>query len=123
MIDDPDKTGRLLNALEACLPVGTRLSELAIQAIKQSTGRLIPTKCNVVRVFYAGDEGGITCALDFGPDIENQHLVSITHLIFERKVPLYSQIDAYQRHRIKKLKKQAHHNDQSERTQLGLTWP
>ena len=31
---------------------------------------------------------------------------SITHLIFNRNVPLARQIEAYQRHRIKKLKQQ-----------------
>jgi len=112
MIDDPDKTSRLLSALEASLPVETRLSGPVMQLLaKQFADRVLPAKCNVVRVFYVGDEGGITCALDFGPDIKEQHLVSITHLIFERKVPLYSQIDAYQRHRNKKLKKLAHRNE------------
>jgi len=33
-------------------------------------------------------------------------LVSITHLGFDRRNPLFRQIVAYQRHRIKKLKQQ-----------------
>ena|SRR6476646_4869366 len=114
MIDDPDKTGRLVDALEASLPIETRLSASLMQTLsKRSADLAIPRRCNVVSVFYMGEEGGIMCALDIGgPDTKTPHLVSITHLIFERKVPLCGQIDAYQRHRIKKLKQQARYNDQ-----------
>jgi hypothetical protein len=113
MIDDPDKSDRLVDALEASLPIETRLSASLIQTLsKRSPDVAIPAKCNVVSVFYMGEEGGIVCALDIGgPNTKTPHLVSITHLIFERKVPLFSQIDAYQRHRIKKLKQQARRND------------
>ena len=121
MIDDPAKTDRLVEALEASLPIETRLTASLIQTLsKGSPDVAIPTKCNVVSVVYAGEEGGILCALDIGgPDTQAVHLVSITYLIFERKLPLFSQIDAYQRHRIKKLKLQARRNDQwpLERTQ------
>jgi hypothetical protein len=114
MIDDPDKTNRLVEALEASLPVETRLSASLIQTLsKKSPDVAIPARCNVVSVFYMGEEGGIVCALDVGgPDTKTPHIVSITHLIFERKVPLFSQIDAYQRHRIKKLKQHARRYDQ-----------
>jgi len=55
----------------------------------------------------AGDMGGIICGLDIGgPDSEAAHLVSITHLTFHRRVPLSREIEAYQRHRIKKLRQQ-----------------
>jgi hypothetical protein len=115
MIDDPDKTVRLVDALEASLPIETRLSASLIQTLsKRSSDVAIPAKCNVVSVFYMGEEGGIVCALDIGgPNTKTPHLVSITHLIFERKIPLFSQIDAYQRHRVKKLKQQARRNDRS----------
>jgi hypothetical protein len=36
-------------------------------------------------------------------------VVSITHLAFDRRGPLSREIDAYQRHRIKKLKRQRRH--------------
>jgi hypothetical protein len=56
---------------------------------------------------YSGDIGGVLCSLDIGGrEAENVHLVSITHLTFNRNVPLFREIEAYQRHRIKKLKKQ-----------------
>ena len=115
MIDDPDKTVRLVDALEASLPIETRLSASLIQTLsKRSSDVAVPAKCNVVSVFYMGEEGGSMCALDIGgPNTKTPHLVSITHLIFERKIPLFSQIDAYQRHRVKKLKRQARRNDRS----------
>lgn len=109
MIDDPDKTYRLVVALKASLPVETRLtSSLMAMLSRQSPDAAIPARCNVVDVFYMGEEGGIMCSLDIGgPDAEAARLVSITHLIFERKLSLFRQIDAYQRHRVKKLKQQA----------------
>ncbi|MEQ1952061.1 hypothetical protein [Mesorhizobium sp. CN2-181] len=60
-----------------------------------------------MNVHYAGDEGGILCKLEVeGHKTEGAFFVSITHLIFERKTPLFRQIDAYQRHRVKKLMRQ-----------------
>ena len=114
MIDDPDKTNRLVDALEASIPIETRLSASLIQTLSKSSPDVaIPARCNVASVFYMGAEGGIVCALDIGgPDTKTPHLVSITHLVFERKLPLFSQIDAYQRRRIKKLKQQARRYDQ-----------
>jgi len=115
MIDDPIKSGRLVDALEASLPIETRLPASLIRTLSAGhPGGAIPAKCNVVRVFYAGEEGGIVCALDIGgPNTEIAHIVSITHLTFDRKVPLFNQIDAYQRHRTKKLKQQARRNNHS----------
>jgi hypothetical protein len=109
MIDDPGKTGRLIKALEASLPIETRLSRRLIQTLsKQSPGETIPARCKVVKVFYAGEEGGIVCGLDIsGSATSVAHVVSITHLIFERKVSLFREIDVYQRHRSKKLKQEA----------------
>jgi hypothetical protein len=53
-----------------------------------------------------GDEGGISCRLDLGGDEDQSPLiVSITHLTFNRRCPLFRQIDSYQKHRVKKLRK------------------
>jgi hypothetical protein len=100
MIDDPEKTDRLIAELKASLPVETRLSPILMRAIvKQTPDLAVPDSCNVVSIFYTGEEGGIVCGL-----------VSITHLSFDRRMPLFRQIDAYQRHRIKKLKQQSGRN-------------
>jgi hypothetical protein len=106
MIDDPDKTSRLFDALKASLPVEARLRASLIQLLSETNpGLTTPTKCDVVEVFYAGEEGGILCRLQLGqPDDHAAHVVSITHLVFERKLPFFRHIDAYQRHRVKKIK-------------------
>ncbi len=49
-----------------------------------------------------GDDGGIACHLDFGfTDTKNAHVVSITHLRFDRKHPLTS--PNYSRRSVKKM--------------------
>lgn len=59
MIDDPAKTGRLVNALEASLPIETRLPASLIRTLPaRDPNAAIPARCNVVRVFYTGEEGG-----------------------------------------------------------------
>jgi len=109
MIDNPDKMNRLLAAIEASLPMKTRLSPNVRETLaEQSPESPIPSRCMVTEVFYMGDEGGISCGLDIGgPDTKTPFIVSITHLIFDRRSPVFRQIEAYQRHRIKKLKQQA----------------
>lgn len=109
MIDDPDKTDRLTAATEASLPLKTRLSPTVKRALaQQSPESTIPDRCMVTEIFYTGDEGGIVCRLDIGgPDTKAPFMVSITHLIFDRRCPVFRQIEAYQRHRVKKLKQQS----------------
>lgn len=108
MIDDPEKTDRLLVELKASLPVRTRLSQNLIRMFARKSPDLsIPSICSIVSVFYAGDEGGIVCGLDVGgSETKALHFVSITHLSFDRRMPLFRRIATYQHHRIKKLKKQ-----------------
>ena len=107
MIDDHEKTDRLLVEMKASLPVKTWLSQDLIRALsKQFPDLSIPASCSIVSIFYAGDEGGIVCVLDNGGSDTKTAFVSITHLSFDRRMPLFRRIDTYQRHRIKKLKKQ-----------------
>jgi len=108
MIDDPEKTDRLLVELKASLPVRTRLSQNLIRMFARKSPDLsIPSICSIVSVFYAGDEGGIVCGLDVGgSETKALHFVSITHLSFDRRMPLFRRIATYQHHRIKKLKRQ-----------------
>jgi hypothetical protein len=108
MIDDPRKTDLLISMLNESLPIEANMTQYLYGALmQQSPDATIPKKCNVTSVFYTGDMGGILCGLDIGgAETDNAHVVSITHLAFDRRVPLSREINAYQRHRIKKLKQQ-----------------
>ena len=56
-------------------------------------------------VSYAGDEGGIVCQLDAGADT-GAVLTSLTHLRFDPHLPLARDILTYQKHRVKRLRRQ-----------------
>ena len=107
MIDDPEATERLLARLKAALPIPARLTpELQASLRERNAGAAIPATCQVTWVTYMGDEGGIVCKLDLGPDVEKEAFTSITHLRFDPRLPLARDIAAYQKHRAKRLKRQ-----------------
>jgi hypothetical protein len=108
MIDDPEKTDGLMKMLKLALPIQANIPQsLGRSLAKRSPQIPIPGQCNVIDVVYSGDEGGIVCCLDIGgANTAVAHVVSITHLTFNRNTPLAREIEAYQRHRNKKLKRQ-----------------
>ncbi len=108
MIDQHEKTDLLTAKLTEALPIEAGITPaLAKTLAQQSPDVAIPAKCNVTSVVYSGDVGGILCSLEIGsPETEGVHLVSITHLTFSRRVPASREIEAYQRHRTKKLRQQ-----------------
>ena len=85
MIDDPRKTDLLLSMLTEALPIEAHISQyLASELMEKKPDVTIPKKCNVVKVFYTGDMGGILCGLDIGgAEAKTAHVVSITHLTFD----------------------------------------
>jgi len=107
MIDNPDQAQRLLARLQAALPFPARLTpELAATLRTKNTNGDIPSTCSISWVSYAGDEGGIVCRLEFAREIEMAAFASITHLRFDLRLPLARDIAAYQRHRVKRLRRQ-----------------
>ena len=59
----------------------------------------------VREISYAGDEGGILCPIE--PDeLGKRVVVSLTHLQIRRTLPFAAAVLEYQKHRVKKLKKQ-----------------
>ena len=107
MIDNPDKTAALVARLEAALPVRAGPTPEALKTLRRrSPEARFPRHCDITKIYYAGDEGGILCTLDFGLDDSKQvYVVSITHLRFDGKSALSRAVVAYQRHRVKKLKR------------------
>jgi hypothetical protein len=107
VIDDLDETGRLLCKLEEALPLAARATPALAASIRERSGGIdVSPFCRVTRVHYLGDEGGILCHLAFDADIgPRAFIVSITHLLFDRRLPLARDIASYQKHRVKRLRR------------------
>jgi hypothetical protein len=108
VIDNREQVERLLTKLRAALPLSAAAGpELAALIRQKSPGIELPKEYRVTRVDYAGDEGGIMCALVVnGGDDGQAYFVSMTHLQFARSAPLFREIAAYQKHRVKRLHRQ-----------------
>jgi hypothetical protein len=108
MIDDIEKSMALVERMRAALPMRAFTSMELRRTLQEASKRVFPHDCNVTEIRYMGEEGGVACHLDFGfGDTKQVHIVSITHLKFDRRNPLAREIEAYCKHRIKRLKK--HH--------------
>lgn len=105
MLDDPAKTQRLLEILRAHLPFEVRLTATLVRELRSRSLTVAMGDRHLVRdISYAGDDGGIVCHLDSGGRGEVL-IVSLTHLFVPALVPVSAEVAAYQKHRIKKLKK------------------
>ena len=108
MLDNPKKTEPLLAALKAAVPFEVELMPALIKHLQsENIATLNVIRQTVTDVSYAGDEGGIVCHI-VPPDRREAIVVSITHVRVPRTMPLASAVIDYQKHRVKKLKKQSH---------------
>ena len=108
MIDNQDQAQRLLRRLNEVLPLSALATPPLIAELRgRFSGAKITWDCKVTKVMYAGDEGGVMCQLTFDEE-ENEEvvLVSITHLAFDRRLPIARDIAAYQKHRIKRIRRE-----------------
>ncbi len=106
MIDDVEKSVALVERMRAALPLRAVASVDLRRTLQERSKRVFPRECRVTEVRYLGDEGGIAGTLDFDfSETKNVHIVSITHLRFDRGNPLAREIGAYCKHRIKRLRK------------------
>jgi hypothetical protein len=106
MIDNPEKTARLLAALKAAVPFEVELTERLVKHLRaQHDAAADKTHHTVSNLSYAGDEGGIVCHM---VHLEGREalVVSLTQVRVPRSMPLAAEVAAYQKHRVKKLKKQ-----------------
>lgn len=107
MIDNPISAMELLAQIGKALPMPARLTpELRASLTDQNAAVPIPADCTITGLHYMGDEGGIVCKLDLGVSMQNQAFISITHLRFDPRLPLGRTIATYQKHRIKRLRRQ-----------------
>ena len=106
MLDNPKKTEPLLVALKAAVPFEVELMPALIEHLQaKSTITFNEVRQTVSDVSYAGDEGGIVCHI-VPADRREALVISLTHVRIPHTMPLASAVIDYQKHRVKKLKKQ-----------------
>ncbi len=106
MLDRPEKTEALLDAMEQALPFEVGLMpELIAGLSRQQRPVAVKSVETVTDISYAGDEGGIMCHIT-PSDVDSMVVVSLTHVRVPRTLPFAAAALAYQKHRVKKLKKQ-----------------
>jgi hypothetical protein len=108
MLDHPEKTARLLAELKAAVPFKVALTPQLVAHLR-AEHVAAETQHTVSDLSYAGDDGGIVCHIavsDAGAAI----IVSLTHVAVPRSSPLARAVLNYQKHRVKKLKKQGQDN-------------
>ena len=107
MLDKLEKTRQLMAALKEALPFEVELTPDVIAHLRaQQTAIVVKPQQIVSKISYAGDEGGILCHI-LREDTENVTIISITHIRMHRKQPLAAAVYDYQKHRVKKLRKQS----------------
>ena len=105
MLDHPEKTARLLAELKAAAPFKVALTPELVAYLQAENVAAVQVEHTVADLSYAGDEGGIVCHL--APSEGGGVLfVSLTHVRVPRSMLLSSAILSYQKHRVKKLKKE-----------------
>ncbi len=106
MLDKPEKTRELMDILDAAVPFEVALMPDLIEhlARQQRPVALKPVE-TVSGVSHLGDVGGITCHIQ-PDDAESAVVVSLTHVRVRRTLPFAAAVLDYQKHRVKKLKKQ-----------------
>ncbi len=108
MIDNLERTDALIEKMRAALPMRAGLGiEFKNHLLEQLPEATSFEGCRITDILYTGDMGGILCRLELGiPDSKEAYFVSITHLAFGRGNPLWREIKAYQRRRVKRLQKE-----------------
>ncbi len=106
MLDDPGRTSRLLAALKAALPFEVHLTPPLARLLREQQV-VLPAggRQTVSAVSYLGDEGGIVCHI-VPPDGREVAFVSLTYVRVPPPMPLAAEVLRYQKHRVKKLRKQ-----------------
>lgn len=115
MIDNLRQVERLLAKLRPNLPLAATMTPALAALVWEERPDLKPSKhCSVTRLDYSGDPGGIMCRLDFKNRNKASFIVSITQLSFDPRRPEAREIAAYQKHRIKRIRRAAHSGDNIE---------
>ncbi len=94
-----------MRKMETQLPIPARPSSALIQLMRQHGIKLTRSQeLPIKRLFYMGDEGGISCDVT-PPGMEKTPIIcSITQIEVRPDHPLAHEIGAYQRERARKLR-------------------
>jgi hypothetical protein len=106
-IDDYNAAKALTEKLKENLPIKARAGKEFLQTLKQKGENADPDReFEIDFVGYSGDDGGIMCGLKEpnNPESKEKYVSSITHLKIDPNHPLASEVQAYQRQRIRKLR-------------------
>lgn len=103
MLDDPATVTALMQEMEAQLPIPAFPTKPLARLMQQKGERVSADhELTIRKVFYAGDEGGITC--DVTPGASSlAYVVSLTQLQIPITHPLSHAVRAYQRERVKRI--------------------
>jgi len=107
MIDNREQVERLLHKLKEATPFAALAPPALLASLRgrSSAAKIVP-ECTVADVMYMGEEGGIACQVVFdAEESEEVFLVSITCLAFDRRLPVARDIAAYQKHRVKRIRR------------------
>jgi hypothetical protein len=106
MLDKPEKTRELIATLEAALPFDVAMTpELMVDLARQQRPVVVKPVETVSDISYLGDAAGIVCHIH-PADADSMIIVSLTHVRVPRVEPFADAVLAYQKHRVKKLRKQ-----------------
>ena len=106
MLDHPEKTRELIAILEAAVPFQVALMPDLIEHLARQEKPLAVKPIETVSdVSYLSDMGGITCHIQ-PEDADSMIVVSLTHVRVRRTLSFATAVLDYQKHRVKKLKKQ-----------------
>jgi hypothetical protein len=104
MIDDYSEAMELLNMMKNGLPIPAYPSKGLISQLKQRNIKIkADQRLEIIDVYYCGDVGGISCFLKFPFKIEENYVISLTHLRPMSHHPLAREIRRYQLHRVRRL--------------------
>ena len=106
MLDHLEKTLGLLAALKAAAPFEVELAPMLIEHLQDENLANSDLMHLVWNLSYAGDEGGIMCHMARPEETGRALVVSLTYVRVPRSMPLARAVADYQKHRVKKIKKQ-----------------
>ena len=106
MLDNPEKTARLLAAMKRAAPFEVELAPPVVKQLQADKVAAANQPRQIVSdLSYLGDEGGIMCHIA-PPESEGAIIISLTHVRVSRSMPLATAVRDYQKHRVKKLRRQ-----------------